>query len=613
FTWAIFNNKYDRISLTSDFAYDGTGKNDARTFGVPANIYLNGYTLTFISADTSDHMFIANGGDLYVYGPGAINSQAKSSNMFYNDVNSGDNIYVENADLYSVRAIIDLRRSKATFKNCTITIEKNAQAFGVINRNNATPIANQPYLYVDGCVINLPATSSSGAVVTVRLNAKAEITGGTTIIAPNDPYMFKLENQQVSGTADFDYSTSYQEMYAIAGEVYHNLTKLYTYVTDSSATGTYDLSGRFFYGEGYKFTTAPSDFNIMNDLVTAKIDENTYVIAKREDCATVTWNSNTGDFVAIEFWFKGTKPVASSTVKSKITVDSGKMLSFDTAEVSAGQSVSYTAVVVDEFGLKVNMSLQTDFHLNFFIENIGDMTIKLDGETVTPGTTSMPGYYNVQKRNISPTDAARAVKLEVTYNGITVTKSISIIDYCERVLSDGQQSKEAKAMIINIVKYIDAAYVYVGRNIGQYAAEYSKVTTLYNKYRKLATVSVVDHKAIDASAISDAFSGAQLNLYDSPKYRFNLKEDYTGDVTINGKVYTVVNGTYDGASYIEITVKAFNLLDPVTLVTANGVAVEYSLANYYHYHATEHGAFANLLNALYAYCETARIYTDSVN
>ena len=64
--------------------------------------------------------------------------------------------------------------------------------------------------------------------------------------------------------------------------------------------------------------------------------------------------------------------------------------------------------------------------------------------------------------------------------------------------------------------------------------------------------------------------------------------------------------------YIEITVKAFNLLDPVTLVTANGVAVEYSLANYYHYQATEHGAFANLLNALYAYCETARIYTESL-
>ena len=612
FTWAIFNTQYDRISLTNDFAYDGTGKNDARTFGVPANLYLNGYTLTFTSSDTSDHLFIVNGGDFHVYGPGGINSQAESSNMFYNDLNNGDNIYVENADLYSVRAIIDLRRSKATFKNCTITIEKNAQAFGVINRNNATPIANQPYLYIDGCVINLPATTSSGAVITIRMNAKAEITGGTTIIAPNDPYLFKLENQQVSGTANFDYSTSYQEMYAIIGEVYHSLTKLYTYVTDSSATENYDLSGRFFYGEGYKYTTAPESFNVMSGLVSAKLDENTYVLAKKANCASVTWKSNTGSTVATEYWMKGIKPAASGEIKSKIAVESGKMLSFDTSEVSAGQSVSYTAIVVDAFGLKVNMSLQTDFHLNFFIENIGDMTIKLDGEIVPVGTGSMEGYYNVQKRNISPTDAAKTVKLEVTYNGITVTKSISVIDYCEKILSDDKQSKEAKAMIINIVKYIDAAYVYVGKNIGQSAAEYSKVTNLYNEYKKLATVSVVDHQPIDTSAISDAFTGAQLNLQDSPKYRFNLNENYTGSVSINGKTYEVVNGLCDGIGYIEITVKAFNLLEPVTLVSANGVAVEYSLSNYYHYHAIEHGAFANLLNALYAYCETARIYTDSI-
>ena len=123
---------------------------------------------------------------------------------------------------------------------------------------------------------------------------------------------------------------------------------------------------------------------------------------------------------------------------------------------------------------------------------------------------------------------------------------------------------------------------------------------------------MVDHQPIDTSAISDAFTGAQLNLQDSPKYRFNLNENYTGSVSINGKTYEVVNGLCDGIGYIEITVKAFNLLEPVTLVSANGVAVEYSLSNYYHYHAIEHGAFANLLNALYAYCETARIYTDSI-
>ncbi|MBQ2793586.1 MAG: hypothetical protein IJF05_02675 [Clostridia bacterium] len=620
FTTNIFEKQYDRISLTSDFGYDGTGKNDARTFRVPANLYLNGYTLTFTSADESDHLFIANGGDFHVYGPGGINSQAESSNMFYNDVTNGDNIYVENADLYSVRAIIDLRCNKATFKNCNITIEKNSNAFTVINRNNAAAV--QPYLYVDGCVVNLPAISSGIAVVTLYMNAKAEITGGTTIITAADCYMFQLNNSTVGTVTGFDYSDSYDEMYAILGNVYHTIKneKLSNSGTNDTSGTTYDMSGRVFYGEGYKYTTEPDVFNVLPGLVKAKLDENSYVLAKAENCASVSWKNTSGSTIATEYWLEGTAPVASSDIRSQITVSSGKMLAFITDVVAGGTSYNYTAIVVDEFGLKVNMSLQEDFNLNFFVEKIGEMTFKIDGVEITPDTSSWSGYYKVAKTGINPANAAKEVILEVTYGDTTLTKKISPVDYAAKILG-GNNADVDKRMMINVVKYIEAAYVYLGKNIGTTVDEYNEAYSLYKQYKKYATVAVVDRQAADMSGVTDALGGAQLNLESAPKFRFNLKEDYNGEVSFTytasdgsrkTATYTVVNGLCGGKSYIEIGFKAYFMTEDIEITTAKGTAT-YNLANYYYYEINESGTLANLINALYAYCETARIYRDSAN
>ncbi len=621
FTSTVFGAKYDRISLTDDFGYDGTGKNDVRTFSYPANLYLNGHTLTFTSSDTSDHLFIANGGDFHVYGPGGINSQAESSNMFYNDVLKGDNIYVENADLYSVRAIIDLRCNTATFKNCNVTIEKNSNAFTVINRNNAAAV--QPYLYVDGCVINLPAIKANNHVVAVSLNGKAELTGGTTINAATSCYLFGLKNSTVGTVADFNYDikSSCSNMYAIIGEVYHTLTNLcVTEDNDPVEANTYDLSGKIFYGEGFKYTTTPANFQIMDGLVSAKLDESTYVLAKQSDCASVTWKNTTGGTVATEWWLGGTTPVASTDIKSAITVASGKMLTFTTDTVNAGESLGYTAIVVDSFGLKVNMSLQESFNLNFFVQNIGDMTFNIDGVEVNPDTTAMSGYYKISKTGINPSNAAADVVLEVIYDGVTLTRKISPIDYAEKILS-GNDTNEAKRMMINVVKYIDAAYVYCGKNIGETVSEYNEAFTLYTTYKKYATVSVVDRQEAVTSGVNDAIRGAQLNLKAAPRFRFNLVSDYTGTVTLTytagdgtraTQTFEVVNGSCKGNTYIEISLKAYYMIDDVEIATAKGNAT-YNLANYYYFEANENGALTNLLNALYAYCETAKLYKDSVN
>lgn len=606
FTSKVFGQKYDRISVTNDFSYDGTGKNDSRYWSYETHLYMNGNTITFTSSDTSDHLFMNNNADFYVYGPGGINSQAESSNMFYNDATSGKNIYVENADLYSVRAVIDLRCNTAIFKNCNITIVKNASAFTVINRNNAATVA--PHLIADGCYINMLATTAATGIATIYMNGKVEMTGGTSIVTKTDCVLFNLYNTTVGTVTDFDYTTSYQEMYAIIGNVYHQLSTISVNGTNDTSGATYDMSGRVFYGEGYTFdsSTDTSTLNVMPGLVIAKLDDSNLIIEDPAECAEVIWK-NGSTTLATEYWYDGSTPSASADIKAAVSVASGNMLSFDSEAVVAGGTYTFTATVIKSFGLKVNMSLHTDFNLNFFIENIGDMTFKIDGETVQPDTTAMSGYYKVSKNDINPATAGKAVVLEVTYGGVTVRKSISPIDYARKYLASGSTDAAANEMIINIVKYVEAAYVYVGNHANENALDYSRVLNLYNEYKDLASVAVVDRQGVDMSNVTDAISGAQLNLKESPRFRFNLKSSYTGDVVINGKTYKVTDGTFNGKTFIEITLKAYDMLDSLTITTAKGSAT-YCLANYYYYEAVQHGALSNLLNALFAYCETASIY-----
>lgn len=616
FSQTFRNTAYERISVTNDFSYDATAKTDFH--GVPQSmiIYLNGHTVTYTSADTSDHMFTPSTGSnlkLHIYGPGSMINEASGSNFISGSPSAGASVLIENVDIYSTIAVIDHRYGTAIFRDCTVTIEKNASAFGANNRNNAAIVA--PHVIVDGCIINVPNINANNGVGSVQLNAKVEFTGGTIINAGSQCSLFKLSNSTTNYTGTFDYAKGYSEMYAIIGEVYHNLNSLYVLEhNDSAQSGNssyYDMSGRVFYGEGYSYTEGNAPSSILSGLVSAKDSETTYVIANPANCATVQWRDDKGTVKATESWLAGTIPSPSASVKALFSSDSTEIVSFPTREVVAGETASFDAAIVDAFGLKVNMSLQTDFHLNFFIENKGDMTFKIDGFDVTPDTTSMSGYYKVAKTNIDPANAGKTVKLEVTYNGVTISKNISVVDYARKILADSTYSDELRGMMINIIKYIDAAYVYAGNQAGDTAKDYAKVNTLYKDYRALATVSVVDRQTVNTAAVSDAIASAQLYLTDTAKFRFNIKSTYNGTLTINGTAYEISNGKYGTKTYIDVSIKAFDMLEPITL-QSTGDTVNYSLANYYHYYATEAGAFTNLLNALYSYCETAKIYQATV-
>ncbi len=617
-----------KISLTDSFYYDGT--DDGTTLKVTnMSLYLNGYTLGYATTAKPDHFFTTDNGannTFNIYGPGEMSSTSTSGNIIYAE-NGG--VYAENVTFTAPRNISDIRKYVSVYKNCTFNITNNAEVFAINNRNNAiTASAQYPGLVLDGCTVNLRASTSSSKVFQVWNNTTLKLIGGTTINAYAQPTcLIELASSTMDKKDSMDFSTACTNMRVYLGEVYYpdgltlSVSKTYNNPDESASP---DYTDKIYYTEGALFAESPT-VQLDTGCVVARQDNAIYpyVIAKKTNCATVVWK-NGSTTLATEYWAGGSTPTASDAIKNMVTVPSGKMLIFNTGAVAAGSTYSITAVVIDSFGLKVNMTLQGDFRLNFYVDKLYEISFILDGVEVTEPEVVVIGgveYYKISKAGIAPNNAGAAVNLQVVYGGVTINRNISIIDYAEKVLGSETQTSEAKAMMINVVKYIDAAYVYAGNNVGEKTLEYRGVHLLYSKYESLATAAVVDRANANVSGVADAISNAQLNLTDDFNFRFNFKSTYTGSVsfsyTVGGnavtRTFNVTNGQLsDGKGYVDISRKAYAMMGEITITTAGGTAV-YSVDNYYHAMANELGSLTYLLNAMCAYSETARLYKESVS
>lgn len=625
---ATLSGGFARISLTGDITIDGSAftANGDRTIadGKTMNLYLNGYTLTYSTEVASRHMFTqSNNAAANVYGPGMIRNEAPQARIFYpGDRRTSGDLYVENVDFYAESPVIDHRACTATFKNCDFTIASNTPALGAINRNNAAKATSDyalPKLVIDGCTFNMTAISSNNAVITLMANCEAIITGGTVINAVSNCYVFQLKNDLVA--TDEAYDGDISNMKAIIGDASYGELQLFT---ATAGTGyTTPSEAQIYYGEG--FVTDASKSNTVgggkladSDLKLVHLNANDYILSS--SYATVRWTFN-GSTVT-DYWSDGTVP----TAPSGFTAASGKILSFNATAVEAGKTYNLTGSQVDSFGLKINMSLQSDFNLNFYVEKKNGMSFQLNGESISVDNSNVVtidgvSYYKIAMKGISPATAGQTVTLTVNYGGSSISKSVTAIQYLSAAISAQSKGSAARKMLVNIVKYIDSAYAFSGNDVKR-STEYKAVKNLYNTYKAEATVAVVDRANADTANVNSAIKSAQFYLGDTTEFRFNIKSTYSGSITFSydglnasgayeRKTLTIDNAT--GVEYVTIPMKAYYMLNNITITLGNGSSCTYSLANYYHASAKELGELTNLLNALYAYCETAQIYQNSTN
>lgn len=658
FFTSVVRGSYDRISITNSFEHNDTDGIAASTpISKVLNLYLNGNTITYVTEDTSDHMFGVSG-TMNIYGPGGITNNAPLSDMF---MPSGSGVLtVDGATLISAnRAITDQRGGDAFFKNCDITINSNGtSAFGVINRNNVMSGDDMPSLVVSNCRIDIPNASGETAVLSIRSNAMIEVGDGTVITVGSGCYMFRLQNSTVGlnneseltayeyNYQNYDYS-AYEDMWARLGEVYHNCelglvttstdlksnTTNAWYTTASEYTGTVtnddgtvlegidayeynmlqDLATHIIYTVGAKFTEEERNsttLNIENHIesgyVIAKQNSTTfpYVVALSTETGSVQWNSGTA-----EVWLAGELPEAPATTD--------KYFYTGITTVVAGESYDFKlSSAPADFIVSMNMSLQSDFNVNFYVPTTatGIASFIVNGEEVAVADAIIynDSYYKLSITNIAPALSSGKFTLVIVFeNGETLTIAYSIAQYAKKVITT-TTSEESKKLMVNLLKYMEYAHVYAGTNN---SVAYEEIGAVLDTYYSYAGAAVVEREKADTSAVSDAIESAQLYLDSALNFRFNLKAGYTGTVTFkSGDSVVLELNVVDGKhgengelDYVDISRKAYDMLDGITIVTAGG-EVTYTLANYYTGAVTAQGDLTSLLNSLYAYCECAREY-----
>lgn len=287
--------------------------------------------------------------------------------------------------------------------------------------------------------------------------------------------------------------------------------------------------------------------------------------------------------------------------------------------------VDYSYTVGVPVFLKWNMTLYTDFNINFFLAKEGINSVKINGEEYPlADMTTVGDDYIFSLTALGASRVAESFDIEIGYgDGYTVSYTLSIVDYATDILSSTHSDK-TKRLIAAAMQYVYAAYSYAlaeGIENPAVPAALSDLMTseLYLAYAPAGDVNLGE--SVDMGGIASAFASAQLELTARIRVRFNLNPSYTGTVTIGGESFAVENGINKslGANYILVECDAFSLYDAVIRVegvdkdgaTLNGA---YSLATYIN--AVKDGVSTDakaLLDGIAAYAAAAHEYKAEID
>ena len=653
---------HKRIILNSDIEITAGGNNITKKIA----LYLNGYTLTFHETG-EEHMFNIKSGNLSIYGGGGSIIMTGTSKFFfttkYKEYSGIDTIiYVENATLEHGITFMDHRTGHAYFKNVTFNQTGDDTILASQNRTNGQKTdATMPKITLDGCTLNSFSAGESTFAVSIAKNSRLVVKGGTHINIPVG-IALRLYNSYTTGGSTEAY-VDFSKMSLSVEDAHFNASALYSVsvvvpivkdgaVSYSSATTV--SSTKIFNGSFKNTVSEETQVHVLNmasklilgNLTRSTIDKipeinvadgcalarqndpsTPYVLTS--DYATVTWIA--GDKSVVEYWLNGSLPTADNAeVQANLALlnknaESDKKYSYPIGIVDG--YVTFEASRISSFDINLSLTLEPSMKLNIFIEQREGVEFRgflFDGEAMdhTLVTHSDGKIYRViTVPGILPT--AAAVKHELTVyvtndNGDAIPQRFyfSVLDYLEKLLeNDSVYGRKAHDLAANLLRYIDMAYRYSALTQSE---DYKIVKALAAKYINKVTYSIVEKTdAPDLAEVDDAISSVQLILSGSPKYRFNLREGYTGALTLNyaiyGKEYTntfnVVDGKHGKNGYIDFTPTVYDLRADVTIKTEGG-SVVYNLGDYYNSIESTDSTLTALLNAIYAYSEKAEEYKN---
>ena len=552
------------------------------------NVYLNGNTIYYDATNSTDHFIWAINDKAITYnGPGVIRADSGTNT-------SG-----------SARSIVYIHQGNGgavvNFKN--LTLEAYSYVFGLRSGT----------MTLDGCNVSWAGTGTPLATVYGTLDGAATDTSSK----------FNVKNCNV----EFLGEDIWNNYFVLATTGIFN-SDMDTLTTNNAVVtvenSTLDLSGanvihtRTDYNPSGTATCTPTLNLINTDVVGcrrfAPVNVNTtptFNFVNSRICAPVMEFVQDGTagvtpIINIENTMLATRP---TSITGKINYASGSGL-------LATNDATYPYIVVNP-GASANVTLNSDFNFNLFIPkesyisaSVDDVPLTVLGETEAAGVT----YVILSYDGIAPAEAGISkIASVVMTNGkceYVARYSVSIAQYINQVYALSElgyaDSVRAVPLMAAIVNYIDNAYTYFGKSDG--AENIAALKELLSAEIGSLKAAEIGTEINTVGTVSAYITEAYMAIQSVPKVRFTIKSGYSGTVTVNGAAYEVVDGTYNGNTYIEIDVSAKNVNNTITITVENKTA-KYNIAAYYnHLYSNGESGACTLLDALYVYGAEAEVY-----
>ncbi len=644
-----FSAKYTHIYLTGDIYYDGSNDSKTATLASALNLYLNGYSITFTTTVTSDHMFSNNAYDFNITGPGTLNNNGTQSNVIaaiYGTTRLSTTT-VTNVTINAAQYISDHRSGTLIFKDCDITSTTGMTFFSVNSYKYPVyySITGEyvPNLIIDGGSLNNPNLYTGGRIFDLTGNAHVTVQGGVEISYRTDNGRFP-----VCMTSKEDATDCWFHI----GEAYFEDGYLFTTGGDYTVPGLIS-AGQIAYSEGAGFVDNTDALNYSyldsttNTVKTIAIPIATnnilamtgnegyaYEVVNSSNACIVTWE---GAGVT-EYWKQGVTPRATGTAKTylaSLTPNTGYKYTYDMSALEGGKlstaTMSFSPAQMPNLQIRMSMALDSEFRINFFFqkdgmtETLNYTSFKINGVAYEPELTREFNGNNFWMIPVSITPGELnenfTIYAELTYGSDTtvhhVTASTSITNYANKILNSTSDSAELKTLMHAIMNYGVAA-----NNYGDDSFTAHAIDAMLNKVTVTKASDVIENDATDTSALKDYVTSAKFNLDESPNYIFALNPNFTGTLKIDHNTlraevcneYNIVNGVDQetGLTYIVLSMRAYDIDETLTFIVDGTAVGTYSLAVYYTKAVQSADELNALLKALKAYCVAARDYKESL-
>lgn len=592
----------ETIILNDDLVIPASGNGSTTVYGTTKNIYLNGHTLTNSSTDQG---FSINGNvkSFNFFGEGTINyvTNNLTHSLFFANYDFTGKIYVSNANLNITARVTVLRSGSLELNGCTVdAFAKNADSLFFLGEQyngysqNAIHLtlkdSDISYRYAD-TTKNYPIINNK--IVTDKLVRNEQGTFVNAGAADDAKRVIVIDGCSIKSQGSL--VDAYSSGNGAADSYLKSNMTLYVNDTDlmlkSLTSKSIKENSIIFYDDVRTNIESKDNIAFSTDLVVAKTSDGLYkVLYTSHDYATITWSNG-----KTEFWATGSTPTNPSLKFDNVTAGGVGEGQADTQYVSTGNSFP--------FKLYSNLTLAGTIGYNVYVPvstvgNYNNVQVYMDGKLISPNTYA---DSNVVRETVvavagttcydytltlAPQVAAKEFTLVIIYNGQSVSRKVSVMDYAEALVAAGLTEKTTELLKVAL-NYIEQATIYSGNTI-----DLTRLTALK---KTLGTTTVaptppvapsVEHSETKAD-FSEYIRGVQINVRDNCSIRFNLKDG----VDASEFQILVANDNNDGynsktvtvaadGSYVELSIRAYEMPRQIKLVY-NGEYDFYSIYDYY--------------------------------